>query len=71
MKQIDVAYQYKVTREYNKSEFDSHIGSKLLTWLANKDYDFEFEITYPRGQHLDANYYFKDSKQAFHFELTV
>jgi hypothetical protein len=71
MKQIDKAYQYKVTREYNKSEFDSHIGSKLLTWLANKDYDFEFEITYPRGQHLDANYYFKDSKQAFHFELTV
>ena len=71
MKQIDKAYQYKVTREYEKSDFDNYVGNRLLTWLINKNYDFQFEITYPRGQHLDANYYFKDSKQAFHFELTV
>jgi len=71
MKKIDKAYQYKVTREYKKSDFDNHVGNRLLTWLINKNYDFQFEITYPRGQHLDANYYFKDSKQAFHFELTL
>ena len=63
-------YQYKVTREYTKFEFDSHIRDKLLTWLIDKNYDFEFTHTY-RQITLDANYYFRDSKQAFCFELAI